>query len=402
MTPPHPALSHAALLALAATSLLLLGCGDGADTTAASWSGTVRDSAGLRIVEHDGVPEGLPVWTIPDSAEVRIGSLEGTGPEVFGRLAGIALLSDGSVVVADAQSTELRAFGADGDYKWSAGRKGEGPGEFISTIARITRMGGDSLLVSDGGGRNMVFGPDGAYSRLLRMTEPQEGFGRSRIIGVLGNGSPVGVSSILLAGDAIPTGVTRGEETVGTLDEAGVLREGLGQFRSREATIVVRRDGAGAISSMEVRLLTMGRGSVFAVGATTIVAGETDQLALFRYDLAGGPTVIIRVATAPRLADADVRRQTAAMDSNAIVPDTLPAYETVRMDNVGRIWVQEFVPVYDERAPRWWVLNGDGAFVARVETPRGFDPLAFAGEQVWGVRRDELDVPYVERHRIVN
>lgn len=388
------------LLALTAMSLVATACGEG-EGTAASHAGTVRDSAGVVIVEHAAVPADLPVWTIQDPADVRIGSLDGSGPEVFGRIAGISLQSDGSVVVAEAQALELRAFSADGAHLWSAGRGGAGPGEFSGSITRLSRMVGDSLLVSDGNDRTMVFGPDGSYARQLRIPEPPETFGRFRIIGVLADGMPVGVSSILMTGEGIPSGVTRGREMVGTLDTSGAMGQRLGEFRSRESTIAVRMDAAGAISSMEVRRLTMGRSSMFAVGATAVVAGETDRFDLVRYDLSGGPTTIIRVALPQRLTDDDMRQRTLAMDSNLVVSDTLPAYTTIRLDDADRIWVQEFVPVHEERAPQWWVLDANGAFVARVDAPRGFDPLAFTGEQVWGVRLDAFDVPYVERHRIV-
>ena len=150
-----------------------------------------------------------------------------------------------------------------------------------------------------------------------------------------------------------------------------------------------------------IRKRTMGRSSVFAVGATTVVAGETDRFELYRYDAAGGPTTIIRVTLPVALLEDDGRRRTLALDSLAVVSDTLPAYATVRIDDAGRIWVQEFVPVYEERAANWWVLNGDGAFIARVAVPRGFDLRAFSADQVWGTRLDAFDVPYVERHRII-
>lgn len=364
-------------------------------------SGTVRDSAGVRIVEHAGLPSQLPVWTIGDSAELRIGSLDGSGPEVLGRIAGLALLPTGAVVVADAQAPELRAFDRNGSHLWSAGRGGEGPGEFMRTILQFSRLGADSLLVRDGGGRTMMFAQDGSYARLVRLPEPTEGIGQSRVIGALGDGTLVATYNELVASDGdIPTGIMRGAERLALLDSASAVSKTLGEFRSQESMIRVTRGASGQISSMEVRRLSMGRGSVFAVGATSVVAGETDRLELVRYDAAGGQTTIIRVATPLTLLSNDARQQTLQMDSNAVVSDTLPAFGSVRIDDADRIWLQEFVPVFEERAAHWYVIDGNGAFVARVVAPRGFDPRAFVGDEVWGVRLDDLDVPYVERYRI--
>ncbi len=164
--------------------------------------------------------------------------------------------------------------------------------------------------------------------------------------------------------------------------------------------IRVTTGARGEISSVEVRRLTMGRSSVFAVGETSVVAGETDRFELVRYGAAGGATTIIRAAMPMTLLSASARQQTLARDSNAVVSDTLPAFGAVRIDDVGRIWVQEFVPVFEERAAQWYVIDSSGAFVARVVAPRGFDPRAFVDDQVWGVRADEMDVPYVERYRV--
>ncbi len=395
--------THLGALGLFATmALQAVGCANAADNTGASPSGTVRDSAGVVIVEHAGLPAELPVWTMADSAEVQIGSLDGSGPDVLGRIAGLALLPSGTVVVAESQALELRAFDQSGAHLWSAGRGGEGPGEFMRTISHFSRLGADSLLASDAGGRTMVFGPDGTYARLVRFAEPAEETGRPRVIGALDNGTLVAGSYRLLAttSNEIPKGITRGPEVLGLLDSAGTIRESLGEFRSQESTIKVTTGARGDITSIAIRRLTMGRGSAFAVGESSVVAAETDRFALFRYDATGGPTTIIRVDMPLVLLSDNAREQTLAMDSNVVVSDTLPAIGSVRIDDVGRIWVQEFVPVDEERAADWYVLDGNGTFVARVVVPRGFDPRAFSGDQVWGVRLDDLDVPYVERYRI--
>jgi hypothetical protein len=163
----------------------------------------------------------------------------------------------------------------------------------------------------------------------------------------------------------------------------------------------VTNNASGQISSIEVRRLTMGRGSTYAVGAASVVAAETDRFELHRFDAVGGSTTIIRVSLPVALLSDAGRQRTLARDSNAVVSDTLPALGSLRVDDQERIWVQEFVPAYEERAALWWVLDGNGAFLARVNAPAGFDPRAFSGDQVWGIRPDEVDVPYVERRRIV-
>jgi hypothetical protein len=45
----------------------------------------VRDSLGIRIVEHAAIPDGLPVWSFGDVPSLRIGVLDGPEPGVSGQ-----------------------------------------------------------------------------------------------------------------------------------------------------------------------------------------------------------------------------------------------------------------------------------------------------------------------------
>ena len=62
-------------------------------------------------------------------------------------------------------------------------------------------------------------------------------------------------------------------------------------------------------------------------------------------------------------------------------------------------------PPLEWREPtRFDVFDVDGTYLGQVEAPRGFarSPRpAIEGDRMWAVVRDELDVPYVVRFRIV-
>lgn len=63
-----------------------------------------------------------PMWVV--------GGADGPEAEIFSRISGARRLSDGSVVVGVEGFHEIRKFGPDGEHRWTAGRRGEGPGEF--------------------------------------------------------------------------------------------------------------------------------------------------------------------------------------------------------------------------------------------------------------------------------
>src|SRR5687768_145368 len=116
--------------ALPAVGLALLACeSDGDSTTRQS---VVRDSASVTIVEN-----AAPVWT--DSAHawrvetepvVTIGVVEGAPEYQLFRVRHALRLDDGSILVADGGSRELRFYDSTGRHIRSIGRDGEGPGEF--------------------------------------------------------------------------------------------------------------------------------------------------------------------------------------------------------------------------------------------------------------------------------
>lgn len=49
----------------------------------------------------------------------------------------------------------------------------------------------------------------------------------------------------------------------------------------------------------------------------------------------------------------------------------------------------------------WWILTIDGEPMARARVPAGLD-VRYADEEVlWGTVRDDLDVEYIVRYRLV-
>jgi hypothetical protein len=104
--------------------------------------------------------------------EVRIGSLEGAGADVFGTIKALAPLPDGRIAVLDAQAQEVRIFGADGTYDRTFAGIGDGPGELRDANGMLA--GSDGLLrVHDPRSRRLsFFDPDVGYIR----SEPIEVF----------------------------------------------------------------------------------------------------------------------------------------------------------------------------------------------------------------------------------
>src|SRR5690606_5816123 len=93
----------------------------------------VRDSAGVRVVRNlapawSGSAEDA--WSLSLEPILEIGVLEGDPAYMFSQMRGPRRLSDGSIVVLDGATSEVRIFDAEGRHLRTFGRKGQGPGEF--------------------------------------------------------------------------------------------------------------------------------------------------------------------------------------------------------------------------------------------------------------------------------
>ena len=128
----------------------------------------------------------------------------------------------------------------------------------------------------------------------------------------------------------------------------------------------------------------------------------------------GGDTlrIIERAATAPPVTDADragvekdyawFTKQGGRVDPSAI-PSSKPHFAGLLVTPSGELWVR---PTRERDAPgsRFDVFDADGRYLGALETPlrvaTGAAPV-FVGDRVYAVVRDELDVAYLVRFRVV-
>lgn len=140
-----------------------LGCGASAE------EGAIRFTA----IERDGVPhavnEGENVWSDSASAPLRFeleqtyGAAEAPEEAVLASVRALAVDDDGTVYVLDAQNHRLVAFNLDGSVRWTAGREGQGPGEFERPRSLVWDGGDHLYVVNQSGGRLDRWSTDGAY-----------------------------------------------------------------------------------------------------------------------------------------------------------------------------------------------------------------------------------------------
>jgi hypothetical protein len=371
----------------------------------------VRDSAGVRIVENaapawkDG--EG---WRLSAEPSLDIGMLDGPPQYQFGRVTGAVRLGDGTVVVGDDQSKELRFFDRSGRHLRTVGREGGGPGEFKAV--GLLGVVGDSLMVGDYNNRRVsVFAPDGKLVRAV----PLDAAGSRDFtipVGYLGDGSVLVSSSGVFDGGS-RSGVSRDSVRYLRLAPAGGAPRELGRFAGSEMFV---QSGGGTVM---VGPRAFGRSAEISVVPDGFFYGASDTYQIGRYDASGRLLRLVRRPQEVRpVTPADIERYREArlklaaetrggrfrqMQEKSLAamsyPETMPAYGDVQADRAGNLWVSDF-QVTPEDPGTWTVFDPEGRMLGTVATPARFRAFEIGADYVLGVWKDELDVDHVRMFRL--
>ncbi|MCO4098377.1 MAG: hypothetical protein HEQ38_03050 [Gemmatimonas sp.] len=145
-------------------------------------------------------------------------------PIPFGFVANVAILSNGSVLVADQYEQRIVLTDSTGRYVAAAGRNGSGPGEFQSR-ARLMRLRGDTIGVDDATLRRMsIFDQKLKFVRTEVPVELATSKGWNAVQGQFADGSYV-MRHAPMPNFAAPDGVRNVQHIVYVSDKGRTLRQ---------------------------------------------------------------------------------------------------------------------------------------------------------------------------------
>ena len=357
-----------------------------------------RDSAGVEIIEaHRPLWGDGGGWTVDPGPLVDL-TVSGTGAmHEFGAVVGMARLSDGSLAVADRLLNEVRLYSSEGYFQVSAGREGEGPGEFSGGIKSMANATGDTVLVLDWGNRLSAFGPDLSLVNTFGFAEPV------RRVHDLGDGTLVAEFFAPMGTGSDVGGLVRTPQDLWRFNLEGSRLGSVGGTAGYEEYLVERRPGIvsswGTLFPKEAHVGSHG-GKVFVGNADVMEIEEragTGKLArLFRipdYPLAL-PAAVLRAEREDFLGDdpSATRREVAAGTPSS---DTRPAYDDIIVDPSGALWLLQFRGDTEMGQPqRWEILSAEGVWLGSMELPERFTVLDIELDAVLGIWRDELNVQH--------
>jgi hypothetical protein len=411
MNAPLPSMIAAVLVAAAA-------CGD---SSTQSGNAATRDSAGITIVENTAPSwTDADAWHLSETPTLTLGSAEGDSSQEFYQVAGMARLSDGTIVVANNGSSELRYFSPDGTLRARAGHKGGGPGEF-QMLMSLQRLPGDSLLAYDLMNRRLsVFDRAGRHGRDIAMASTGPVV-MMQIAGRFKDGRYLALSPNTSVGPAMlsrPVGPARDSTVVLLLDTAATIADTLGLFPG--ARVNVRNmEMLGRSFPMPVPV-PFSPSTVIAAGDSVAYVGTSDTYEIRVLAPDGTLRRLIRYAQPPRpVTDADKEAYAERLKdfrmpgpANAMMdqfrkamtdveyPETMPAYGQISVDADQNLWVAD-VTAGSDAPTRWSVFDPQGRLRGFVTTPPRFQVRDIGADYVLGAMTDETEIERVLLYQLI-
>ena len=365
-----------------------------------------RDSAGVSIIDN-----AQPLWTaattlrLSAAPTVVIGNQGGEAYELA-QVGGAIRLADGTIVVADGITRQLRFFDATGRHLQSVGGRGQGPGEFRE-LRTIRTLAGDTIAAGDGLRSYSFFTSSGTFVRA---------------------GSPPPMPGGPVGGIPIQLAVLDNQSTVTTRIRNPTPRPGSTRWIDSIPLTIVDRAATQTIalgthpySPIEMHngtpyLVRFNDGTQVTTDGKAIFVGYGDSYAIRAYSAAGRLERIIRRRWIPtRVTSAEIDRYAEAWGRRWIratgaeydrelrefraVPfaELVPAFSQLIADRTGRLWVRE-ARIADASATgalgmmpsvpsTWNVFDAEGRWLGNVTTPAGFQVHEFGADYVLGVAR---------------
>lgn len=355
--------------------LLLLGCGDsGEGPTYGEWT----------MMEK-------PVELQED---LRISETEDF---YFGTVTDLDVTSEGRLVIADQQASNIKVLRSDGSLLDTLGGPGQGPGEF-QRLSSVQVARGDSIYAYDNRERRLTVFTPTTLSTARTVNVPGDEQFAGRVL-VLEQDLVGGFSAGLLAYQNAETTPLRTWRLLGPRGEPG---DTLMQTHRRQMAMT-----AGEV--FHFWDIPFGRETKIDVGPDDrLYYGWTDSLHVVA-QAATGPTEIVASMSAPSVPVQDVERDSALNEVNtdalrrkasAAFPDTKPAFTELVVAEDGRLWVRRPQEGPDSDAALWWVLDPNEQTIGEACLPTDVEISVVQNGRVYGRTTTEMGAPAVVRYRI--
>ena len=415
------------LLALALAALV---CGQLRAQNAPPYRTVVRTSGDTTIARTTG--------EVPDARLKRLVLEWQASPELadggltIGDVSSMAVGADGRVYVWDPATPALWLIDANGKTIKRIMRQGAGPGEYVKNNNGIVFASDGRLKMwDDGNARINVYDADGSY-----LTSNRLPFNSCCPGGALTSDklNRLWLRSSLRDKSGPPKSIA--DETIGYVrtNPSGIVIDTViaPKLPGNAQAMTAIRD-AGGRTSLTSSIVPYSTAMIYAVSPLGHLVFGQGRPYVVHATHNGKPLRIERDWTPVPVANRERAQHRARIEfemrrvdpgwtwSGADVPDAKPAFSNLTVGEDGRIRVtlsvpsEEFTPdppsapasgprqpqlTYRPKERRWDIFEPDGRYIGRIVGPRTFALYIMKGNYVWGVMRDENDLPTVVKMRV--
>ncbi|MEX2283979.1 MAG: hypothetical protein WEE89_15950 [Gemmatimonadota bacterium] len=352
-------------------------------------------------------------WRLDSAAIVRIGDMDGPAEYQFHRVVGSLKLRSGEIVVANAGSAELRFYDISGKHIRSAGRTGEGPGEY-GFLRFLRRFGSDSLITWDARfDRGTILSSNGSFGRTFmrqRMrgfTHFVDGFPDGALLGFSEGSEESPVEAVSLIKFQSAGSIRADRSLLIRVDQRGHVHE-IGKFFVTET--FAHPDGGTAS-------LPFARRGVAAAAHDAVYFGSAESFEIRRFTLTGQLNQIIRTQrpNAPltrsmiteyietslgRMKNPAARADWQRRYSEMTFPETIPAFSDLVVDPAGNLWVGDYHD-FGETQPHWTVFDRAGRLLGTLDVPANLMIHDIGADYVLGRTLDGFAVERIALYRLL-
>ncbi|HEX5581709.1 MAG TPA: NHL repeat-containing protein, partial [Gemmatimonadaceae bacterium] len=368
-----------------------------------------------RAIRFDTLPGGAVVVTnsergIWDSAsawrlveELRIGRVDGDGPDAFSDVHDIAVDGAGNVYVLQRITKSIHVFDPTGRFVRTIGRAGKGPGEFEHPNGMAFDPAGRLWVADPKNGRYVAFDTLGG---VLRSARRELDSYRFQWDGTVDSAGRILESVSVWSDSGRSTAYVRFDTTFATADT--ILTSAPRSQEEMLATTYVLRRGSGETLFLGVPFAPEDvathdpRGYLWTAntGDYRIVQRDFNGDTIRVVARGASPLPVTSEERAAAIARLDSLAQGVRYDASRI-PSTHPVLEWFAVAPDGTLWVA--LTARDGAAERLFdVFDAEGRYLGQVTVPRGLQPpVRVTRDAIYAVVRDELDVPMVVRLRVV-
>ena len=406
-------------LTLALSIVISVGC-EKADTPQPTF--TVRDSAGIEIVESSAPLLGPDAWTISEEPVLQIGEVKGEDAYLFaginsqrnGDFPFVFRWNTGRIVVCNGMDSTVRIFDRRGEFIRMVGGKGEGPGEFLFIEACWPTASG---MVVAADNYLSFLDLDGAVTRKVQI--PSVDGGRVFPYGVFEDGSYVVIRPH--DGPSDP-GIHDAAAGVFVINAAGELSGELFMMkqdrRMREGRYSITQQ-FGPIGSItgSANGIFYGWPEAYSIsefnqeGVTSrVISRDWNPVPVREEDVAWWLTFRDTLAKFQGNDSPGFREAYQKQTSIMVYPEYRAPFDELHVDRTGHLWVRNTHPRYDRayasfrvRFPYEWtwdVFDPEGRWLTTLTLPSSFRAHDIGEDYILGVWKDDMDVEYVRMYAL--